>query len=190
MYFKERMNWQMPWSTTTLSPRQKQLYLSKSYWGMYRRAHMGLVVMRHSKTSFLMSLSSKDGSKMDSLSRQGLMIFCWIQIPSTLNGTMIGQDCLWSPYWADLTVGECPKLTQYEWIDLRWISISSAVVWLRAGESASSWHRHWEPSKGPVRRSRAVYAKLESHSELERARVCQRVAVRASESQSGSHREP
>ena len=39
-------------------------------------------------------------------------------------------------------------------------------------------------------RSRAVYAKLESNSEPERARVCQRVAVRASESQSGSHREP
>ena len=39
-------------------------------------------------------------------------------------------------------------------------------------------------------RARAVYAKLESNSELERARVCQRVAVRASESQSGSHREP
>ena len=39
-------------------------------------------------------------------------------------------------------------------------------------------------------RSRAVYAKLESNSEPERAKVCQRVAVRASESQSGSHREP
>ena len=38
-------------------------------------------------------------------------------------------------------------------------------------------------------RSRAVYAKLESNSEPERVRVCQRVAVRASESQSGSHRE-
>ena len=38
-------------------------------------------------------------------------------------------------------------------------------------------------------RSRAVYAKFENNSELERARVCQRVAVRASESQSGSHRE-
>ena len=37
---------------------------------------------------------------------------------------------------------------------------------------------------------RAVYAKLGSNSEPERARVCQRVAVRASESQSGSHREP
>ena len=61
---------------------------------------------------------------------------------------------------------------------------------IRAGESASSWHRRWEPSKGPVSRSRAVYAKLESNSEPERARVCQRVAVRASESQSGSHREP
>ena len=39
-------------------------------------------------------------------------------------------------------------------------------------------------------RSRAVYAKLESNSEPERARVCQRVAVRASESQCGSHRAP
>ena len=38
--------------------------------------------------------------------------------------------------------------------------------------------------------SRAVYAKLERISEPERARVCQRVAVRASESQSGSHKEP
>ena len=37
-------------------------------------------------------------------------------------------------------------------------------------------------------RSRAVYAKLESNSDPERARVCQRVAVRASESQSGSQR--
>ena len=43
---------------------------------------------------------------------------------------------------------------------------------------------------GDESRSRAVYAKLESNSEPERARVCQRVAVRASESQSGSHREP
>ena len=58
----------------------------------------------------------------------------------------------------------------------------------RAGESASLWHRRWDES-----RSRAVYAKLESNtianSEPERARVCQRVALRASESQSGSHRE-
>ena len=38
--------------------------------------------------------------------------------------------------------------------------------------------------------SRAVYAKLERTSEPERARVCQRVAVRASGSQSGSHRDP
>ena len=38
-------------------------------------------------------------------------------------------------------------------------------------------------------RARAVYAKLESNSEPERARVCQRVAVRASESQSWSHTE-
>ena len=43
-------------------------------------------------------------------------------------------------------------------------------------------------SSGAESRSRTVYAKLES--EPERARVCQRVAVRASESQSGSHREP
>ena len=41
-----------------------------------------------------------------------------------------------------------------------------------------------EPIKG------CIYAKLESNSEPERARVCQRVAVRASESQNGSHREP
>ena len=54
----------------------------------------------------------------------------------------------------------------------------------RAGESASAWQRHCEPSKGPVS------AKLESNSEPERARVCQRVAVRASESQTLSHREP
>ena len=59
----------------------------------------------------------------------------------------------------------------------------------RAKESASSWHRQWELSKGPVSRSRTVYAKLASNSEPERARVCQRVAVRASESQCGSHRE-
>ena len=39
-------------------------------------------------------------------------------------------------------------------------------------------------------RSRAVFAKLESNTERERARVCQRVAVRASEGQNGSHREP
>ena len=39
-------------------------------------------------------------------------------------------------------------------------------------------------------RSRAVYVKLESNSEPERARVCQRMAVRASKSQIGSHREP
>ena len=36
---------------------------------------------------------------------------------------------------------------------------------------------------GDESRARAVYAKLESNSEPERARVCQRVAVRASESQ-------
>ena len=45
-------------------------------------------------------------------------------------------------------------------------------------------------SSGAESRSRTVYAKLESNSEPEWARVCQRVAVRASESQSGSHREP
>ena len=60
----------------------------------------------------------------------------------------------------------------------------------RAGESASAWQRHCEPSKGPESQSRTVYAKLGSNSEPERVRVCQRVAVRASESQSGSHREP
>ena len=43
---------------------------------------------------------------------------------------------------------------------------------------------------GAEGRARTVYAKLESNSEPERARVGQRVAVRASESQSGSHREP
>ena len=43
---------------------------------------------------------------------------------------------------------------------------------------------------GAESRSRTVYAKLETNSEPERARVCQRVAVRASESQSGSHIEP
>ena len=43
---------------------------------------------------------------------------------------------------------------------------------------------------GAESRSRTVYAKLESNSEPARARVCQKVAVRASESQSGSHREP
>ena len=43
---------------------------------------------------------------------------------------------------------------------------------------------------GDESRSRTVYAKLESNSEPKRARVCQKVAVRASESQSGSHREP
>ena len=37
---------------------------------------------------------------------------------------------------------------------------------------------------GDESRLRAVYANLESNSEPERARVCQRVAVRASESQS------
>ena len=39
-------------------------------------------------------------------------------------------------------------------------------------------------------RSRAVYAKLESNSEPERARVCQRVAVRARVGITESHREP
>ena len=39
-------------------------------------------------------------------------------------------------------------------------------------------------------RSRAVYAKLESNSEPERARVCQRVAVRARVRVTESHRDP
>ena len=43
---------------------------------------------------------------------------------------------------------------------------------------------------GAESRSRTVYAKLESNSESERVRVCQRVTVRASESQSESYREP
>ena len=42
---------------------------------------------------------------------------------------------------------------------------------------------------GDESQSRAVYAKLESNSEPERARLCQRVAMRTSESQSGSHKE-
>ena len=45
-----------------------------------------------------------------------------------------------------------------------------------------------------MNRSRAVYAKLESNGEPERARVCQRVAVRARARAgvgvTGSHREP
>ena len=45
-------------------------------------------------------------------------------------------------------------------------------------------------AQGPCEPIRAVYVKLESNSEPERARVCQRVAVKASESQSGSYREP
>ena len=51
--------------------------------------------------------------------------------------------------------------------------------------------------RGAKSRARALRAdqglykmKLESNSEPERARVSQRVAVRASGSQSGSHREP
>ena len=39
-------------------------------------------------------------------------------------------------------------------------------------------------------RSRAVYAELESNSEPERARVCQRVAVRARVGVTESHKEP
>ena len=39
-------------------------------------------------------------------------------------------------------------------------------------------------------RSRAVYAKFESDSEPERARVCQRVAVRARVGVTEGHREP
>ena len=39
-------------------------------------------------------------------------------------------------------------------------------------------------------RSRAVYAKFESNSEPEKARVCQRVAVRARVGVKKSHREP
>ena len=38
--------------------------------------------------------------------------------------------------------------------------------------------------------SRAVYTKLESNSEPETARVCQRVAVRARVGVTESHREP
>ena len=44
--------------------------------------------------------------------------------------------------------------------------------------------------KGPESRARTVLVKLESNSEPERARVSQRVPVRASGSQNGSHREP
>ena len=44
-------------------------------------------------------------------------------------------------------------------------------------------------SRARALRADQGYAKLESNSEPEKARVCQRVAVRASESQSGSHRE-
>ena len=39
-------------------------------------------------------------------------------------------------------------------------------------------------------RSRAVYVKLENNGEPERARVCQRVAVRARVEVTESHREP
>ena len=61
---------------------------------------------------------------------------------------------------------------------------------IRAGKSASAWQRHWEPSKGPESWSRTVYAILDSNSEPERARVCQRVAVRARLGVTESHREP
>ena len=43
---------------------------------------------------------------------------------------------------------------------------------------------------GDESRSRAVYAKLESNSEPEGAKVCQRVAVRARVRVTESHREP
>ena len=43
---------------------------------------------------------------------------------------------------------------------------------------------------GDESQSRAVYAKLESNSEPERARVCQRVTVRARVGVTESHREP
>ena len=59
----------------------------------------------------------------------------------------------------------------------------------RVGESASAWQRRWEPSKGPQSRSRTVYTKLESTIEPERARISQRVAVRASKSQREAQRE-
>jgi hypothetical protein len=60
----------------------------------------------------------------------------------------------------------------------------------RPEQTASAWQRRWEPSKGPESRSRTVYAKLESNSEPERARVCQRVAVRARVGVTESHRKP
>ena len=60
----------------------------------------------------------------------------------------------------------------------------------RPGQSASAWQRRWELSKGPESQWRTVCAKLESNSEPERARVSQRVAVGASERQSGSYKEP
>ena len=55
----------------------------------------------------------------------------------------------------------------------------------------------WQRGNGAESRARALRADqelyisiLESNSEPERARVSQRVAVKASGSQSGSHREP
>ena len=54
----------------------------------------------------------------------------------------------------------------------------------------TNWKEVLQRGSSAESRARTVYAELESNSEPERARVCQRVAVRASESQSGSHREP
>ena len=50
----------------------------------------------------------------------------------------------------------------------------------------AEWEKVRKHGSGAESRSRTVYAKLESNSEPERARVCQRVAVRANQ----SHREP
>ena len=70
------------------------------------------------------------------------------------------------------------------------MSICSTMIWDFLSQDDPERDKVRHCGIGDESRSRAVYAKLESNSEPERARVCQRVAVRASESQSGSYREP
>ena len=102
--------------------------------------------------------------------------------PSCRSSTIKVKAVLWTSFGAALfkiTKGQESKACQIK----RWIKGQSGRKCVIVASAMRA-------EQGPVSRSRAVYAKLESNSEPERARVCQRVAVRASESQSGSHREP
>ena len=76
----------------------------------------------------------------------------WFNEPAPLYDGKVHISCSYSYNLTDREAKLCYTSFHITCLDFVWITIQRPIIiWIRAGESASSWHRRWEPSKGPVR---------------------------------------